>query len=321
MYKLESFKSDNKEFFLKRVFNIKYFANLDRSANTRDNPKKDLIETFNDVEEIYIVYPGIESSGFNVWDFRPLIKKGIQSSKNLEFGEIWNSIDNFIQQSEDKIKTTKQLIELFYKIAFMKCHEKDDFYKISMSKMTTDEKNLLKQEINILDSTKKPMEVSLYSLLFYNDLIANNEDSKYFYKEYTKNAILKSGTIKNISKFLDVNRNQILKKRKNSNNKSYDFINSTGEVIHNSELKNAKSYINLNKRPEEILSLNEYEDLKNTILWSNDVGRVNTCCTHINVLLHIYKNESPYQMLQDCMNRKGIFNIKIDDSFINFLNS
>ncbi len=67
--------------------------------------------------------------------------------------------------------------------------------------------------------------------------------------------------------------------------------------------------------------MNEYEDLKNTILWSNDVGRVNTYGTHINVLLHIYHNESPYKMLQDCMNKKGIFNIRIDKDFIKFLNS
>ena len=190
-----------------------------------------------------------------------------------------------------------------------------------MSKMTDEERKLLSQTITILDTSKEPMEISLYSFLFYNDLIANNEDSTYFYKEYTKNAIQKSGTIKNISKFLDVNRKQILKKRKNSNDNSYDFINSTGKIIHNSNDKYQKSYIDLNKHPEEILSLNEYEDLKNTILWSNDVGRVNTYGTHINVLLHIYHNESPYKMLQDCMNKKGIFNIRIDKDFIKFLNS
>ena len=112
-----------------------------------------------------------------------------------------------------------------------------------MSKMTDEERKLLSQTITILDTSKEPMEISLYSFLFYNDLIANNEDSKYFYKEYTKNAIQKSGTIKNISKFLDVNRKQILKKRKNSNDNSYDFINSTGKIIHNSNDKYQKSYI------------------------------------------------------------------------------
>ena len=42
-----------------------------------------------------------------------------------------------------------------------------------MSKMTDEERKLLSQTITILDTSKEPMEISLYSFLFYNDLIAN----------------------------------------------------------------------------------------------------------------------------------------------------
>ena len=41
-----------------------------------------------------------------------------------------------------------------------------------MSKMTDEERKLLSQTITILDTSKEPMEISLYSFLFYNDLIA-----------------------------------------------------------------------------------------------------------------------------------------------------
>lgn len=302
---IESSGITSKDNFMKRVKNIKYFASLDRGKLTVKTPRE--LKLFaTEKETISIVYPGKETSDWYEWDFRPIIKTETQTIKNLEFGEIWEILNNFLSSfsGENKNKQTKLLMRIFYKIAYLNSHiNGEDFYRFDKSNLDKEEQSLFQSMIDCHDTNNSRMQVSFESFIIYNDLISANEDCKYFFREYTKNPInKKSQKVKNKTKFL------------NKENKNYlSEITSTDNEN--------TTYITLNKLPSEILDYAEYEELAKRILWSNEIGRINTWKTYINILWHIYHGESPYKMLQDCIRKRGVFEIKVDEDLIRFLNS
>lgn len=80
--------------FMKRVYNIKYIAGLNRLGYTFYNPAPPLnLKTINN-ETISIIYPGKETiprtatSIAKIWDFRPIITINNTIMKDLTFGDI-----------------------------------------------------------------------------------------------------------------------------------------------------------------------------------------------------------------------------------------
>lgn len=118
--------------FMKRVYNIKYIAGLNRLGYTFYNPAPPLnLKTINN-ETISIIYPGKETiprtatSIAKIWDFRPIITINNTIMKDLTFGDIWWSIGDFINSfQKDSHKVAILLAKIFYKVAFyMSCQTK-----------------------------------------------------------------------------------------------------------------------------------------------------------------------------------------------------
>ena len=121
-------KRANKK-FKKRMINIKFFASLNRSGFTHNTqaPSLKIYETSLN-EKLYIKYPGKESdidkTSPKPWDFRPILIKNNIQMKDLSFGEIWEFISKFVNNSSNgnKKENTILLARLFYKVAFLNLH-------------------------------------------------------------------------------------------------------------------------------------------------------------------------------------------------------
>jgi len=195
------------ENYKRRVVNINFFASLDRNKYTYTSPAPSLkMYTAQSGEEIYVVYPGKESNSNRQspkpWDFRPILEKNGIRMKDLSFGEIWQFLSDFIQSNNrTKNQNAILLARLLYKTAFLHLHKLDttsNFFKASSLKgqnrkfyvfniqcpnFTKNEKEILREAINVIDVNGNPMTISIESFIVYNDFLCSNEDCKYFYRK------------------------------------------------------------------------------------------------------------------------------------------
>lgn len=149
-------------------------------------------------EKVYMQYPGIESTreGYRSFplDARPVLQKADESyAADMDFKKIWDIID-IIGQSHHA--DTDILATIFLRIAYMigYRHSEAEYLcetvDIPTGNILSAENllfswNSLEINVDVLDSLNDRFGllngISLEGFLYYNDLLAQNEDCKYSY--------------------------------------------------------------------------------------------------------------------------------------------
>lgn len=149
-------------------------------------------------EKVYMQYPGIESirGGRRQYDLdaRPVLQKADGSySEDMDFKKIWDIIDKVGQDHRADIDI---LATIFLKIAYMIDYRHSEEEHISEIIDVETDSVLSSQNIrfvwNSLNIDSDVLEtlndrfgsqngISLEGFLYYNDLLAQNEDCKYHY--------------------------------------------------------------------------------------------------------------------------------------------
>lgn len=171
-------------------------------------------------EKIYMQYPGIESTreGARTFplDSRPVLQKADGAyAADMDFKKIWDVIDRI---GEDHRGDIDILATIFLRIAYMLDYkhneqeylceeidiETDSIRKSERIHFVWNSLNLDQDVLETLnDRFKLQAEMSLEGFLYYNDLLAQNEDCKYSYlKGETWNII--TGRINNCLSHLTV---------------------------------------------------------------------------------------------------------------------
>ena len=186
----------------RREENIKDFSALSRDGLEFGKTERMLLlHTTQDKEKIFIQYPGKETKNSKAekirpWDFRPKVQLADGTfMKDLTFSEIWDDISEI--QKADK-NALAVLASILFKMAFMAEHEKVideyDYNDIDIQENTVvfnDKINFSwykpNFDLNELDNIQKVIGkirgVSLEAYLWFNDLLAQNEDCKYYYRD------------------------------------------------------------------------------------------------------------------------------------------
>jgi hypothetical protein len=192
----------------KRLANIKWIVELDRrDLYFEDRERMLLFHSTACGEDIYIQYPGKESIRENEkkrpWDFKPIIFINKEKQKDFSFYDIWNILFKMaLELKEDDKYLLRILASIFYRMAFYIDHvESTDLKDInSFLKVRNDvvsdsqkpevtNKNLYYYKpnstiIEVLSSHFKDLNgISLEAFLYMNDLLAWNEDCKYYYRD------------------------------------------------------------------------------------------------------------------------------------------
>lgn len=181
----------------KRAFNIKAFAELSREGLEFKNIERKLyLYDTSSAERIWIQYPGKETLTGKPWDFRPkLLLQNGTSFPDLAFPDIWDDLSDI---HTNKPESLEALAAILFRMAYMvdyekesqECHFEDvsintgavtnngtiiiEFYKPKFDQELLEE---LQLEIGSIRGT------SLEAYLLYNDLLVQNEDCKYYYRD------------------------------------------------------------------------------------------------------------------------------------------
>lgn len=187
----------------KRITNIEFCKSIDRlGLKYNETEQQLLMYTTKFGENILIQYPGKESENSNSkpWDFRPkLLKADGTYMKDLSFSDIWDTLYESFNHLDNKDFILRALATELYKIAFMIGY---DYYQSFQSKaanyyhFTNSFSKLFykhiekpvylyqpnRQLLNLLEGNyHNGLGISWEAFLVYNDLLAYNEDCKYFY--------------------------------------------------------------------------------------------------------------------------------------------
>lgn len=212
-----------------RMENIEFIKNLDREGLVFSSKERALILWENDDELLSIQYPGKETESKKnprPWDFRPKLyyKKLRKYENDLSFGNIWEILEAVYARTNDKNKKyISAVAALIYRMAFMldfeavsgfntkkipiKINDKIPKYGTTME-VKLDKFYMYSPNSEVIDFLQQKLgnfgEMSLMGFLYYNHLLALNEDCKYYY------------------------RNKI--KAEEKNKKTVDWIKDTGRV-------------------------------------------------------------------------------------------
>jgi len=188
----------------KKIHNVTELSNLSRDG-LGHSIKERRLRLFSYANEItYIQYPGKETIRENApkpWDFRPKLFYGDMQLPDLSFKMIW---DDLVELSASCSRETLQkLAAVFYRMSILYDHKKicDNFHydDINLETGVVTNRGEIMLSLNMLDinspaivelSKEIPFirNISLASYLVYNDLLAQNEDCKYYYRDtYEKN--------------------------------------------------------------------------------------------------------------------------------------
>lgn len=200
--KMEYTRETKQEALKKRKFNIKSFSELNREGlEFGVIERKLLLHQTGYGEKIFIQYPGKETKSnkderIRPWDFRPKLEKSDGTYlKDLSFGEIWDDLSEMHEAGKDVLCV---LAALFFRMALMvgyiKVNSTYDFItfnQLSNASYGTEKLEFEWYKMSIpmdiltyLDSKiGKINGVSVEAYLYYNDLLVQNEDCKYFYKD------------------------------------------------------------------------------------------------------------------------------------------
>lgn len=200
-----SSRTINKESLLKRQWNIDAFNALDRKQmKYGKQEKRMLLYKTLEGEEVYIQYPGKESVE-NIkmpLDFRPKVKlKSGEYAIDLSFGAIWDILD---EVSNNHNAYLKYVATLFFRVGYMheyiKIKENYDceIVKINKGEEIVGENEQISLEwyaIQLDDdiwytlndkigwiNLGNGQEISFEGFIKLVDLLFQNEDCKYYYK-------------------------------------------------------------------------------------------------------------------------------------------
>jgi len=197
-----------------RKINIEWIKDLEREdlAHRKDERAIHIRRTAYG-EDLFIQYPGKESmNGKRPWDFRPELYKGHnyvgEHLKDLSFSDIWDVIIQIINSFEQRKEEIGSLLAItFYRMAFMLDHKhgdipekrkvlylgfKDGEYFSKGEYFEDFKRGFLeyfppKYILDIFGDFKieiDGMKISLEAFLLYNELLAWNEDCKYYYRNH-----------------------------------------------------------------------------------------------------------------------------------------
>ena len=188
----------------KKLENIENFSSLPReglSYGVREN-RILLYETLAK-EKIYMQYPGLESSREGErsfpFDSRPvLVREDGSYAQDMDFKKIWDIIDRIGQNHKADIDI---LATIFLRIAYMIGYEynENDYAcetldipenRVVDTRMIHFVWNSLKLDPDVVETLGDRFgtfeDISLEGFLYYNDLLAQNEDCKYHYLQGNK---------------------------------------------------------------------------------------------------------------------------------------
>lgn len=187
----------------KRVENVNAFSNIDRSGLERgSNERMMLLYTTLRNEKIYIRYPGKETINskpdkVRPWDFRPKAKR-IDGTyiDDLAFLDIWSDLEHLHNRLSDE--NIAKLSALFYRAILMKdtslvtqnCELVDIDVVNDEREIPNGTERLVWNKINLPRDIIEEINniigdirgLSFEAYLYYNDLLCQNEDCKYYYK-------------------------------------------------------------------------------------------------------------------------------------------
>lgn len=186
----------------KRIRNVLSFAELDRTNLVfSEKERRLLLHETTHGEKIYIQYPGKETiSGtpdkIRPWDFRPkLLLSSGDFMKDLSFPNIWDDLADMHDADSEVLSI---LAALFFRMAFMEGYVESteicSFYDFEVSSgrqynhgtisLSWFKPNLPMDIIREIQDIIGPIRgASLEAYLIYNDLLVQNEDCKYYYRD------------------------------------------------------------------------------------------------------------------------------------------
>lgn len=193
----------------KRLANIRWIADLSRDGLAFQHRANQLLITKTvENEEVFIQYPGKESARIDdknrPWDFFPRIWKGGKFTADLGFQAIWDILFEGLQPLTGKNRMWGAILAtIFYRMAFMNDHAigeqpaamkiREVSYEYSASGSVLREAaeqpgpwyrySPSRDVVNsIADIVPLWGEMSFEAFLHYNELLAWNEDCKYYYR-------------------------------------------------------------------------------------------------------------------------------------------
>ena len=201
-----SFEFDNydkKDAFNKQLVNIEAFSKLDRTGlEFGVKERRLLLYTTEFGEKIYIQYPGKETkntddSKIRPWDFRPkVLNSNGEWMKDQSFKDIWDEIDSLNKLDDSYLSL---IAALFFRCSMLldtelveEEYDYEDIDKITGNVLGTGKltlkwyKLMLDEECLQYISKKVPQmggNFSTKSYLIMNDLLCQNEDCKYYYRD------------------------------------------------------------------------------------------------------------------------------------------
>lgn len=199
LHTIISKKTPYKNTEIQKYENIKSFNSLSRKGLINGFiEKRILLYKTRCNEKIYMQYPGIESARGGKrccpLDARPVLQKSDGSfSEDMDFKKIWDIIDMI---GRSHYADTDILAAIFLRIAYMidYKHNEDEYLcetiDISTGNIIKRENiffvwNSLNIDIDVIDTLNDRFRlsdgISLEGFLYYNDLLAQNEDCKYSY--------------------------------------------------------------------------------------------------------------------------------------------
>lgn len=205
MFKLRKIDKElREEAITKRLENIKFIEKIPRDNLVYSEKENKLtISNHTKNENLTIQYPGKETTGKSPkpWDFRPKLEFEGTYMPDLSFADVWVSLYK-IHENLDK-KKSEYIMKLiaceFYRMAYL-----IDYYEI-----TDNDFNIECLQTRTNNKYKSPYKIHVYkpntyiineltkvqpdilgfsweSFFAYNDLIALNEDCKYYYKKLSE---------------------------------------------------------------------------------------------------------------------------------------
>lgn len=196
---------------IQKMQNIASFIDLSRNGLTNGSLERRILlyETLRG-EKLFYQYPGKESRREGnknfPFDAKPmLVKSNGDIAADMDFKKIWDIID---KMGNDHKADMDILGTIFLRIAYMiEYRNNDNIYNYSDVDLLTGniegngtvplKWNSLCLDSDILETLNDKFnlnEMSLEAFLYYNDILAQNEDIKYYYlKGNDENQVLKNG--------------------------------------------------------------------------------------------------------------------------------
>ena len=189
----------------KKLENIETFCKLSReNLSYNKKERRLLLYTTLQGEKIYYQYPGKESGRKDEKKFeedaRPILIKKTEQSPDMDFKRIWDVIDYLGNEHKADADI---LGAVFLRIAYMYryIHESRDFVyeEIDSTSDSPKKSGVIKMEWNrlsldddVIDTLNdrftlpKEYDFSFEAFLYYNDILAQNEDNKYYLRSNKK---------------------------------------------------------------------------------------------------------------------------------------